>query len=358
MKIRPLTSYLALAAFAAVGTTLVLSSPQASAQFPGIGDDSTQSLGQFKIAVNPIFQAALDASGDPNWSIPLKRYTSPLLYDATTTIGRSAPLLNGDLGDLGGVPVGTLGTIVKDADFGITPPAFLAAPPGTREVHTEIAKLNMVSFGGPVFAVRAGPGLGGAPTAPKSLGEVMSNNTGGIGNPLFDFPASSFFDIFVQIDLPFMPGNPLYNSTPLVVENPALLAFPPTVLYTHGETSAVELRTTFAIPAFAFGALQPTALAAGDVFGIVLLAGHGVNYSPGGGSAGGGNAQTKSAADFQSEIQIQQFGPTSNELHVDPQYVTWAPGLTPTPEPSTGLLAAVGLLGWLGARRRRDAAGA
>ena len=54
------------------------------------------------------------------------RYTSPMLYDATTTIGRSAPLLNGSAADLAGVPVGTLGTIVSDGSFGITPPALSA----------------------------------------------------------------------------------------------------------------------------------------------------------------------------------------------------------------------------------------
>jgi hypothetical protein len=81
----------------------------ALAQFPPLGDDNTPSLGQFRILVFTNFQAML--AGNPNYSAVTHIFTSPVLYDPNTIIGRSAALQDGSAGDLTGVPVGTAGTI-------------------------------------------------------------------------------------------------------------------------------------------------------------------------------------------------------------------------------------------------------
>ena len=57
-------------------------------------------------------------------------------------------------------------------------------------------------------------------------------------SPAIDFPAKSFFDVFVDVNIGFsgaMGGSSidLYNTTPLLVENNNLTGFPPNVIYTH-----------------------------------------------------------------------------------------------------------------------------
>ncbi|HSU53810.1 MAG TPA: hypothetical protein VLT36_07135, partial [Candidatus Dormibacteraeota bacterium] len=93
-----------------------------------------------------------------------------------------------------------------------------------------------------------------------------------------DFPAHSFFDIFVEVNLPPLPGTEssvafpatgaiLTNVQPLIITNLNLTSFPPTVIYIHGgNTNAVQLRFKFSNPPY---------WAAGDLFGTLTLAGHG-----------------------------------------------------------------------------------
>ena len=61
-------------------------------------------------------------------------------------------------------------------------------------------------------------------------------------------------------------GAVLYNDSPLIITNLSLTGFPPTVVYIHGETAAVPLK---------FKASNPPYWSAGDIFGYVVLAGHG-----------------------------------------------------------------------------------
>ena len=87
---------------------------------------------------------------------------------------------------------------------------------------------------------------------PISAGEVESWSGPG-GAPAADFPAQSYFDVFVDVDMP--PGAPaaspsqelsgpgaLFNSVPLLVQNTNLTSFPPEVVYIHGMSTAVPIK--------------------------------------------------------------------------------------------------------------------
>lgn len=252
--------------------------------FPGQGDDSAPSLGRFIIFVEPDFQPLM--VGYPGYDNTAKTLVSPVLYDPTTIIGRSSPHLHGSAPDINGTPVGTAGVIVSDSSFSIVPPGF-QGPPGTREVHTRIADFDIAALGGLVM-VRAGAS---APNRPDSVGEVESLS-GASGDPQQDFPAESFFDVFVEVDLPALgsfPGATLFNTVPLLVYNNSLQAFPPHVVYIHGQTPAVPVLFLQDGPGNAW--------LAGDLFGWLSLAGHGMNF-------------TNSVSDTEEFENIMQFQPS------------------------------------------------
>ncbi len=235
----------------------------ATGPFPPRGDDATTSLGSFRIFVNPAFQSLM--TGYPGYNSTTGRLSSPTLYDPSTKIGRSDPHLDGSTADAGGTPVGTAGTIISDSVFSLVPPGF-EGPPGTREVHTEVRAFDLAGFGAHVRAGTAAPGR------PLSPGEVQSKS-GASGDPTLDFPAQSFFDIFVEVDLPTFssfPGGTLYNPYPLLVVNNNLTQFPPRVVYIHGNTRAVPIL---------FRDAMPGVWEAGDLFGWLVLAGHGISYN-------------------------------------------------------------------------------
>jgi hypothetical protein len=266
--------------------------------FANRGNDVTTSLGTFRLAVNPAFQPYM--TGYPGWDSTTKRLTSPLLFDPSTTIGRSSPLTNGSSADTTGVQVGLPGsTIVASSNLTLIPPMF-NGPNGTREVHTEIRSLNLAASGA---AVRAGTAATGIP---KSFGEVQSLS-GNSGDPYWDFPAKSFFDIFVDVDIPAggsFPGATVSNSVPLIVQQNNLTAFPPKVIYVHGNSTAVPVLFTTDVPSIGAHA--------GDTFGILLLAGHGIGYNL---------SNSNDVAQFQTNISQMVEQP------VTPQYNTWAPNL-------------------------------
>jgi hypothetical protein len=105
---------------------------------------------------------------------------------------------------------------------------------------------------------------------------LQGNAPNGLPGP--DFPARSFFDIFVEVSLPPLPGTEssmafppggaiLTNDTALIVTNLNLNTLPPTVVYLHGAVpTAVPLRFKFNNPPY---------WAAGELFGTLVLAGHG-----------------------------------------------------------------------------------
>jgi hypothetical protein len=257
---------------------LALTTISAQAQFPAQGDDHTTSLGSFKIQVNANFQPMF--AGCPGFASPV--LSSPTMFDPATVVGRSNVILDGSPGDINGVPVGTAGTIVSDGML-FPPPGFpctgvtgaCSSGPNTREVHTEVRSLKMTA--GPV-AVRAGLWYNSAvrqsPPARVSPGEVVSQS-GPTGVPATDFPASSFFDVFVQTDMPAcgtggFPGATLYNSSPLIVKNLNLTMFPPKVVYLHDTSTVVPIL---------FLNANPPLWNAGDILGYFVLAGHGVGFT-------------------------------------------------------------------------------
>lgn len=241
------------------------------AQFPPRGDDVTPSLGQFNVVVDPHF--ALPVKNNPAYAPYLSNkggnlnFTSPILFDPTTTIGRSDPLTAGSAADTAGVLAGSaVSRLLGDGLFTVKP-SFAEGPDGTREVHTFIESIHLTGSG---FEVRAG---NQAPLRPLSAGEVESLS-GNSGDPTRDFPANSFFDVFVQVEVPALGGFPkieLVNVDPLLVQSDSISTFPPTVLYIHGNSSAVPLYFNTDIPAFG--------VHRGDLFGQLTLAGHGVGFT-------------------------------------------------------------------------------
>ncbi len=265
MKLRPIS--LLLLGLLVVGMGAVRS---AHGQFPGRGDDVTPSLGRFNVVVDPHFEFPI--KNNPGYAPYLSNkggnlnFTSPILFDPTTTIGRSDPLLAGSAEDTAGVLAGNLPPrLLRDDQFTVKP-SFAEGPAGTREVHTYIESIHLTGSG---FEVRAGSQ---APLRPHSVGEVESLS-GNSGDPAQDFPANSFFDVFVQVEVPSLGGFPtveLVNVDPLLVQSASITSFPPKVLYIHGNSSAVPMYFNKDVPAFG--------VHRGDLFGQLTLAGHGVGF--------------------------------------------------------------------------------
>ena len=264
--------------------------------FPPQGDDLTPSMGVFRIVVDPLFRPLLSPTGPPTSFVGYigfhssdGRLTSPMLIDSSTIIGRSNPnsRLYAFPQPLG---AGSWDVINGYTDYSAIPFLWAAAPPPTEEVLTEI-KTFVLSTVSPATGqictnplvpvvpisyamIKAGTFAG---VSPRSLGIVQENLANGPPPP--DFPARSFFDIFVEVNLPPIPGTEssvafpaagaiLTNGPqPLIVTNLNLASFPPQVVYIHGgNTNAVEIRFKFDNPPY---------WKAGDLFGTLALAGHG-----------------------------------------------------------------------------------
>jgi hypothetical protein len=266
--------------FAVTLVLFVLAAIPACAQpFPGQVDELTTSLGSFKIQVTNGNAANLLARC-PAFASPF--LTSPVLFDQATKVGLSAALLDAGAADIAGVPVGTAGTIVKEAMLSQPPNFPCDNPPiagcrsgaGTREIHTEVRSLHMTGGGA---AVRAGVWYNNpnAPMVPPnriSPGEVESHSGPG-GAPAQDLPASSFFDMFVQVDIPAcgaFPATTVYNSAPLIVDNFNVTALPPRVIYLHDSSSVAPVL---------FLNANPPLWNANDILGYIVLAGHGIGFT-------------------------------------------------------------------------------
>ena len=178
------------------------------------------------------------------------------------------------------------------------------------------------------------------PTNQPALARWCANASGAnIGNPNFDFPARSFFDVFVDVTVPGV-GSPFINSTPLLINNNAITSFPPVVIYTHGNSTAVPLMFT---AGNAFN--EP----AGTIFGLITLAGHGAGYSnnPAGGAVDQNNGQPADATTFQQTYNQALNNPT-DLMPLPQQYSSWStyvPTAPNTPEPSSFALLAAGIAG-------------
>ena len=84
-------------------------------------------------------------------------------------------------------------------------------PVGTREVHTMIYQMNMVT--GVPWRRRARRHQRDD-AAEQCPGEVQSWS-GAMGMPANDFPAQSFFDVFVDVD--WRPGEPDFRARPICI---------------------------------------------------------------------------------------------------------------------------------------------
>jgi hypothetical protein len=280
------------------------------------GDESTFSIGVFQLNVDPAF-AYLFAPA-PTYSIYYAGFsassgilTGPFMFDGNTVIGVSAkhvrpatsfPIAAGTAA--GYSPASpTYANINGYGDYALIPPPFASAPSGVDEIFTEIEQLNLtgyfvntnVSAGcsdprvptitsatmGQLVSVVAGPiEIPGLPDNLRCIGMVQQITNGATD----DFSAQSFFDIFVQVTLPGMPGTAsytdfplvggvpeavLYNdaSDPLLIENLDVSNLPPTVTYVHGHTTAEPVK---------FLTSNPPYWSADEVLGYLTLAGHGV----------------------------------------------------------------------------------
>jgi len=259
-------------------------------------NEQTFSFGVFRLQLdtnNPPWLNLL--AGYPGYNAVQNTLTSPKLFDPATIIGRSKAFKHGSP-PTQGVNVGHDATTVLFAG-GLNPsfpliPDFFKGPTAkfnTRKIYTEVRSLQLVSFGisactnaDPIYDVPPGFGGGQALVSAGSLlglpvcpGQVQSDSAS--GNAANDFPAESFFDMFVQVMLPAWGAWPmalLTNGEPLVVENTNVINLPPTVVYLHGLTAAVPVY-------FANSSTNPdgsTNWNAGERFGWLILAGHGVQF--------------------------------------------------------------------------------
>jgi hypothetical protein len=277
-----------------IGCSALVVEQRSGAQvFPAQGDDTTPSMGVFQITVDPAFRPLVEAAGAlvayTGYRSSDGTLTSPLCIDNATTIGRSNPKSR-FYAFPQPVGAGSWDIILGYGDYPAIPFLWAAAAPPTEEVLTEIKSFILLSVapGSDGTHCPPDPRIPAVPLAwpmvkagtfagvtPRSLGIVQENVANGPAAP--DFPAHSFFDIFVDINLPPLPttvsaaafpvtGAVLYNDSPLIITNLNLAGFPPTVVYIHGETPAVPLK---------FKVSNPPYWSAGDIFGYAVLAGHG-----------------------------------------------------------------------------------
>lgn len=297
---------------------------QAGTGFPTVvTNGSTFSIGVVQVVVDPSFAFLFAPAPSfftyyPGYGGPSNNIlTGPVMFDGNTVIGESvkhvrntaSPTYFPVAAGTGTGPANypppnqSYSNILSYADYALIPPAFSAATMnGHDEMMTEIEQLNLVGYvdhnsgqlsnGTPCVdprvpsssavataTVKAGPGsLGIGASLPlnrRSIGMVQQ-----ITIAASDFPAQSFFDVFVEVSLPSVPGTVantafhgtnavLYNdaANPLLILNPSITNLPPEATYVHGLSSAVPIK---------FRDNNPPYWMAGDVLGYLTLAGHGV----------------------------------------------------------------------------------
>ncbi len=345
--------------------------------FPTVaGDEPSFSIGVFQLTVDPAFTFLFAPSPTyyyPGYSPGSGVLTSPTMYDfSSTTIAVSSNHVRNIPGNPyfppttpGGVVVGTAAHAPAFPDsinsyspeYANIPAAFATAPNGIDEIMTEIESFALTAsssvlqcapdprvptVSSTVKMVFAGPDqIPSLPHNRRSIGLVQQITNGAAS----DFPAQSFFDIFVEVNLPPVPGNNsindfppvsnpvhsgydplggaiLYNdaNNPLIIVNPDVTSLPPTAVYIHGQTTAVPLRFKFANPPY---------WNADDVIGYVVLAGHGVFPT-------GGKSNTCAEA---ATVLDQTLGPIGSPAPQMP--IPWLRPGTLFPTPDSGYVSVV-----------------
>jgi hypothetical protein len=288
-----------------------------AASFPSTPtDEPTFSIGVVQIVVDPNF-AFLFAPA-PSYAFYYPGYagpssgilTGPVMFDGNTIIGesssslRSATVFPVSAGTPAQYPPSsTYSNILGYTDYALIPSPFASAPANFDQIFTQIKQMDLTGYvdtngsscsdprvptmrssgvagqgSGPQVTVKAGPGgmgIGSSlPMNRRSIGIVQEIT---LGN---DFPAQSFFDVFVEVNLPPVPytisdsdfptnGAVLYNDAadPLLIENLSITNLPPEATYVHGQSTAVPIRFKYNNPPY---------WASNDVLGYLTLAGHGV----------------------------------------------------------------------------------
>ena len=269
-----------------LGASLAHAQSLSFSSYPA-GDDLTPSLGQFQVVLDQawvkIFDALITNSPLANVSSTkhIKLYhhgvfTSPTLYDPATMIGRSDPFVTGSPEEFAGSLTGQAPgrTYVNDGQL-VIHPKWPGPPAGAREIHTFLKSMHMTDslttrIG---FSVRAGMQ---AASRPVSAGQVEGSS------PTNDFPANSFFNVYVVVDLPAggaLPAIQLVNVDPLLVQQTNISSFPPHVVYQHENSTAVPVYfnadSTIHDPTTG----TDIHVTRGTLFGQLTLAGHGVSFS-------------------------------------------------------------------------------
>jgi hypothetical protein len=289
---------------------------QGSAQTFGgypAGDDNTFSLGEFQIVLDnswvKIFNALLANSpwGGSGTSGHFRIYhngtfTSPALYDPATKIGRSDPFFPNSAIDYAGALAGAApGRTYVTHDQLVLHPSWPGPPPGARVVHTFLKSMRLADTftGNYGFTVKAGIQ---APTRPVSAGAVEG------GSATDDFPANSFFNVYVVVNIPasaLMPALELVNVDPLLVQHTNITFFPPHLVYYHENITAVPIYFNKALTIHNPLTGADIQVHRGDLFGQCTLAGHGVSFS---------SAEIET---FQTEFE-NESGTNSAPLTVNP----------------------------------------
>ena len=288
MKTKPLL--LPLLALSSLLAATPMSSPAQSFSSYPAGDDYTPSMGQFQIILDQrwvkIFDALVTNSPLNNVTVTRRKgfrlykkggtLTSPTMYDFSTRIGRSDPFIAGSPLEYAGVLAGAVPgrTYINEGQI-VEHPTWAGPPAGAREVHTFLKSMHMTDqytthLG---FSVKAGME---APTRPVCAGQVEG------GSSASDFPANSFFNVYVVVDIPgggLLPPIQLVNVEPLLVQTTNISYFPPHVIYKHNNSTAVSMyfNTNMIIHDPNTGADVP--VNRGDLFGQLILAGHGASFS-------------------------------------------------------------------------------
>src|SRR5438876_6041232 len=115
----------------------------AAQTFPPQGDDSTPSMGVFRITVDPAFRPLMGPSGAlvayAGYSTGDGKLTSPLLIDNSTTIGRSSPNTRSYVASFPiAIGAGSWDSIASYAAYPLIPTTWATAVSPTEEVLTEI----------------------------------------------------------------------------------------------------------------------------------------------------------------------------------------------------------------------------
>lgn len=345
----PFCSILSTALLA--GAALLFGSISAFGQFDAANNtESVQSAGVYQIYVtDPKMLALLNVGVGANaaqtlqyggWDPTAQTLTSPLMYDPSTQIGVSKahqresagpnqlyfPLTVG-LGTYSGV--GYPHQVIDYNDYVYPVPApfdfenIFAPGQGHDEELTEIQAFNLspISTCGsnsiatppqipPANSLNALTLKAGSDNPLLALGTVLNSSIGmvqsdfapvtTVPNALLDFSAHSFFNIYVEIQMPKIPGSvsefafnfpggrAVLVSDPvfplLVASDIATGPLPPSVVYTHTGNSSitpwpVDLRFRDTSPMNDPNTGQPY-FNAGDSLGTIVLAGHGTGLNP------------------------------------------------------------------------------